>query len=146
MQLCRSPLLSISAFGQWVMALMLKTGQSDRKQGLSFKTMPKGPKGRASKGALKSHLLHVLECRSLTFFAFYSYVTHTLPPPTPTAWHATLITNVFQAFISSSWEKLHLFFFSVSRWQGKQRRDKFEGKKLSAFITTDKLIIQKQRN
>lgn len=102
----------------------------------------------ASKGTLKSHLLHVLECLTLNFLAFYSYVTHTLSPPTPTAWHATLITNVFQTFISSSWEKLHLF--SSSRWQGKQRgEDKLEVRKtkksLSACKITDKLIIQKQR-
>lgn len=87
----------------------------------------------ASKGALKSHLLHVLECQSLTFCAFYSYVTHTLSPPTPTAWHATLITNVFQAFISSSWEKLHLFFFSIKmtgktkkRWQIRRQKSHFQ--------------------
>lgn len=111
----RSPLLSISVSGQRAMALMAEHWTLRQGAGVIFQNnTKKGQRKRegdrkTSKGALESHLLHVLECLTLSFFAFYSYVTHALSPPTPTAWHATLITNVFQAFISSSWEKLHLF-------------------------------------
>ncbi len=133
------------------MALMAEHWTPRQKARVMFQNKTKGLKGeterKISQRALKSHLLHVLDCLPLNFFAFYPYVTHTLSPPTP-VWHATLITNVFQAFISFSWGKF--VFLVESRWQGKQRgEDKLEVRKtkksLSARKITDKLIIQKQR-
>lgn len=104
--LYRPPLPSISACGQQVMALMAEHWTVRQKAGVIFQNNAKRNNGEemereASYQALKSHLLHVLE-RLTLFSAFYSYVTRTLSPPTPTAWHATLITNVFQTFIASS--------------------------------------------
>lgn len=135
--LYRSPLLSISAGGQRIMALMVEHWTLRQKAGVIFQNntkkgqMEEREREKASKEALKSHLLHVLECLTLDFLCFVSiYVTHTLSPPTPTVLHATLITNVFQAFISSSGGKLHLFFLVESRWPGKQsREDKLEVRK-----------------
>lgn len=104
--LYRPPLPSISACGQQVMALMAEHWTVRQKAGVIFQNNAKRNNGEemereASYQALKSHLLHVLE-RLTLFHAFYSYVTRTLSPPTPTKWHATLITNVFQTFIASS--------------------------------------------
>lgn len=85
--------------------------------GLSSKTTQKSQsqgegerKENSKEGLEKSFATHThLWMPTLDFFAFYPYVTHTLYPPTPTVWQATLITKVFQAFISSSWWNLHLF-------------------------------------
>lgn len=89
-QFSRCPRLKIlvTPVGQRVIALMAEHCTLRQKTGVIFQNNTTRGERKNLRGGLESHeshLLCALQCLTLNFFAFYSHVTHTRPPPTLTA-------------------------------------------------------------